>query len=101
VVDDFLLSGDTSPESEQTRGRRSWGQYRRDLMTSLSQRAIVGPAKEENPDITMIVKFPQSYDRYHQFGYDTNRKPQLYDGVWVGTESRGTIHAALWIYPTL
>ncbi|MBL7646270.1 MAG: hypothetical protein JNK74_08800 [Candidatus Hydrogenedentes bacterium] len=89
VVDDFLLSGDTSPESERTRGRRSWGQYRRDLMTSLSQRAIIGPAKEENPDITMIVKFPQSYDRYHQFGYDTNRKPQLYDGVWVGTESRG------------
>ncbi len=89
VVDDFLLSGDTSPESERTQGRRSWGQYRRDLMTSLSQRAIIGPAKEENPEITMIVKFPQSYDRYHQFGYDTNRKPQLYDGVWVGTESRG------------
>lgn len=89
VVDDFLLSGDTSPESVAVRGRRSWGQYRRDLMTSLSWRSIISPAKEENPDIKMILKFPQSYDRYHQFGYDTGRKPQLYDEVWVGTESRG------------
>lgn len=89
VVDDFLLSGDTSAESAAARGSRSWGQYRRDLLTSLSQRAIIGPAKEENPAIHMIVKFPQSYDRYQQFGYDTNRMPQLFDEVWVGTESRG------------
>jgi hypothetical protein len=89
VIDDFLQSGDTSAESEAARGRRSWGQYRRDLMTSLSQRAIIAPAREENPDISVIIKFPQSYDRYQQFGYDTNRMPQLYDGVWVGTETRG------------
>lgn len=89
VVDDFLQSGDLSAESEAARGRRSWGQYRRDLMTSLSQASIIGPAKEENPDISVIVKFPQSYDRYQQFGYDTSRMPQLFDGVWVGTESRG------------
>jgi hypothetical protein len=37
----------------------------------------------------MIIKFPQWYDRFHQFGYDVQREPQLYDGVWVGTESRG------------
>lgn len=89
VVDDFLLTGDTSPLSVDTKGNRTWGQYRRDLMTALSQRSIIAPAKEENPGIHMIVKFPQSYDRYQFFGYDTNRMPQLYDGVWVGTETRG------------
>lgn len=89
VVDDFLLTADTSAESESARGKRSWGAYRRDLMTSFSQRAIIGPAKEENPDVQVIVKFPQSYDRYQEFGYDTSRMPQLYNGVWVGTETRG------------
>jgi len=89
VIDDFLLSGDTSAISEAARRGRDWGAYRRDLLTSLSQRTFIGPAREENPGIEVIVKFPQSYDRYHQFGYDVERKPQLYDTVWVGTETRG------------
>lgn len=89
IVDDFLLSGDTSPESDAARGRRTWGEYRRDLLTSLSQRMIITPAKAENPGINVILKFPQSYDRYHTFGYDVAREPQLYDQVWVGTETRG------------
>jgi hypothetical protein len=39
--------------------------------------------------MNMIIKYPQWYDRYHLFGYDVVRQPQLFDQVWVGTESRG------------
>jgi hypothetical protein len=37
----------------------------------------------------MIVKYPQWYDRFHLFGYDTKTLPELFDMVWVGTETRG------------
>jgi hypothetical protein len=37
----------------------------------------------------MIVKYPQWYDRFHLFGYDTKTLPDLFDKVWVGTETRG------------
>lgn len=89
VVDDFLLSGDKSAASDAARQGRTWGAYRRDLLVDLSERAIIAPAREENPDIHVVLKFPQSYDRYHEFGYDVARQPQQYDAVWVGTETRG------------
>jgi hypothetical protein len=36
----------------------------------------------------MIIKYPQWYDRFHLFGYDVVRETELYDEVWVGTETR-------------
>ena len=89
IVDDFLCTGDVSDESKAAKGDRSWGQYRRELLTELAQSVFIGPAKEVNPDITMIVKYPQWYDRFHLFGYDTKTLPELFDKVWVGTETRG------------
>ncbi len=89
IVDDFLCTDDKSAESEAAKGERSWGEYRRDLLTALSQKIFIGPAKEENPDIRMIIKYPQWYDLFHRFGYDPERETQLYDGVYIGTETRG------------
>ena len=89
IVDDFLCTGDISDESKAAKGDRSWGEYRRALLTELAQSVFIGPAKEVNPDITMIVKYPQWYDRFHLFGYDTKTLPELFDKVWVGTETRG------------
>ncbi len=89
IVDDFLCTGDVSEESDKARAGRPWGEYRRELMTQVAREAILGPAKEVNPDITMIVKYPQWYDRFHLFGYDTETLPRIFDRVWVGTETRG------------
>lgn len=89
IVDDFLCTGDKSAISDTARGDRSWADYRRDLMTTVSQEVLIGPAKKANPDLHMIVKYPQWYDRFHLFGYDVERFPSLYDEVYVGTETRG------------
>jgi len=89
IIDDFLCTGDISDESKAAKGDRSWGEYRRALLTGLARSIFVGPAKEVNPGITMIVKYPQWYDRFHLFGYDTQTFPRIFDQVWVGTETRG------------
>ena len=89
IIDDFLCTGDVSAESQAAKGDRSWGQYRRALLTDVADSVFIRPAKEVNPDITMIIKYPQWYDRFHLFGYDTQTLPKLFDKVWVGTETRG------------
>ncbi|MFA5819188.1 MAG: hypothetical protein WC854_07905 [Bacteroidales bacterium] len=89
IVDDFLCTADTSLESKSAKGDRSWSEYRRSLLTELSQSVFIKPAKEKNPAIKIIIKYPQWYDRFHLFGYDVVSEPKLFDGVWVGTETRG------------
>ncbi|MCK0147235.1 hypothetical protein MWU78_16370 [Arenibacter sp. F26102] len=89
IVDDFLCTGDISLESKAAKGDRSWSDYRRQLMTELASSIFIDPAKSINPDIHMIIKYPQWYDRFHMFGYDVETGPKLFDEVWVGTETRG------------
>ncbi len=89
IVDDFLCTIDESEMSIQAKGDRSWSDYRRALMTDVAKNTIVGPMHEENPNIHVIVKFPQWYDRFHLFGYEVEQYPAIFDGVWVGTETRG------------
>jgi len=89
IIDDFLCTADTSVESKAAKGERSWSQYRRDLLTELSESVFIEPARSINPDIAMIIKYPQWYDRFHLFGYDVENETALYDKVYVGTESRG------------
>ncbi len=90
IVDDFLCTGDVSEESKQAKGDRTWSDYRRDLLVRLSKEVFIDPAKAVNPDITMVIKYPQWYDRFHEFGYDVARQPAMFDRVWVGTETRGS-----------
>ncbi len=89
IVDDFLCTSDTSLESKAAKGDRSWSEYRRTLLTDLSESVFVGPAKAKNPAIRMIIKYPQWYDRFHIFGYSPAATTKIFDGIWVGTESRG------------
>ncbi len=89
ILDDFFCSSDTSAESKLAKGDRSWSEYRRALLTEVAQKVIINPAKAVNPDLKIIIKYPQWYDRFHLFGYDVATEPKLFDGVWVGTETRG------------
>ncbi|MFC2125123.1 hypothetical protein ACFLU5_09950 [Bacteroidota bacterium] len=88
IVDDFLCTDDTSAESNEAKGEKSWSLYRRELLTELQSNIFIDPVKKINPDINMIIKYPQWYDRFHLFGYDVVQETALYDQVWVGTETR-------------
>lgn len=89
IVDDFLCTGDVSEISRDAKGERTWAEYRRDLMVDAAREIFIEPMKAINPDITLVVKFPQWYDRFHEFGYDVPRQSAQFDKVWVGTETRG------------
>ncbi|MEW6203400.1 MAG: hypothetical protein AB1546_15580, partial [bacterium] len=86
IVDDFLSTNCKSASSAAEKGGRSWSGYFRDVMVEASRKWIVEPAHAQNPKVRVIIKYPQWYDRFHRFGYDVVRQPEIFDGVWVGTE---------------
>ena len=90
IVDDFFCTADMSAESVAAKGELEWSDYRRALLVRAAQESIVVPAKTANPSVTLIMKFPQWYDRFHEFGYDVPAETALFDRIWVGTETRGS-----------
>ncbi len=87
IIDDALLTSCRCPQCDEARAGRDWGDFRRDLMLSFSRR-LVAAAHDENAGAKLVLKLPQYYDRYGRFGYDPVRQGRVYDGVWVGTETR-------------
>lgn len=88
VLDDFFCTADTSAQSEAARGDRSWGQYRRDLLDGLLESIVIRPAREVKPTIRLVIKYPQWYDLFHEYGYDPAHSAPEFDAIWVGTEVR-------------
>lgn len=88
MIDDFFLTDDRSELSKKAKGDRSWSEYRLELMTEIARDWAIGPAKKVNPNVSIILKYPQWYDRFHVYGYNVVSEPILFDTIWVGTETR-------------
>ncbi len=88
MIDDFLFTDCQCEECIKARGDRSWTEYRCDLMVNLSRNRILAPARKVNPNVKIIIKYPQWYDRFHERGYEVARQTNDFDLIWVGTETR-------------
>jgi len=88
MIDDFLFTDCECDECKQARGGRSWADYRCELMVRVSRDRILAPARKINPNVRIIIKYPQWYDDFHNRGYEVLRQTADYDRIWVGTETR-------------
>lgn len=102
MVDDFWFTDCSCPECDAARVARrvtlggrvtevagdSWEDYRRELMRRLSMERLIAPARRVNPRCTLILKYPQWYDVFHERGYDVEGQTRIFDRIWVGTETR-------------
>ena len=88
MIDDFLFIDCRCEECKQARGDQSWQSYRADLMMRMSEQRILGPARKVNPNVKIILKYPQWYDGFHERGYEVVRQSEAFDRTWVGTETR-------------
>lgn len=102
MIDDFWFTDCTCPECDSARRSRTvsiggniyrtpgdtWEEYRCELMFRLSQEKVLGPAKAVNPRARLIIKYPQWYDDFQNRGYDVIRETEIFDRIWVGTETR-------------
>jgi len=88
MIDDFLFTDCQCQECVKTRGDESWPVYRCQLMNKMARERILGPARKVNPNVRIIIKYPQWYDDFHNRGYDVIQQTAAYDRIWVGTETR-------------
>lgn len=88
MIDDFWFTDCECEGCEKARGDRSWSEFRSALMVRVSRERVIGPAREVNPRVKLIIKYPEWYDRFHERGYDVVGESELFDITWIGTETR-------------
>ena len=88
ILDDFFFTSCKSDIEIKAKGSRSWSDYRIRLMTEAGQTLVLKPAKKVNPNVKVIIKYPNWYDHFQGLGFDLKNGPRLFDGVWTGTETR-------------
>lgn len=88
MLDDFFFTNCECDDCRAARAGGPWPAARNRLLTDFAARAVLEPAHRANPACTVIIKYPQWYDRFQQFGYDAAAQTAQFDAIWVGTETR-------------
>lgn len=57
-------------------------------MTEAGRNLVINPAKKVNPNVKVIIKYPNWYDHFQGLGFNLEKGPFLFDGIWTGTETR-------------
>lgn len=88
ILDDFFFTSCKSDIEIKAKGDMSWTDYRLKLMTEAGRNLVLKPSKKVNPKVKVIIKYPNWYDHFQGLGFNLEEGPQLFDGVWTGTETR-------------
>lgn len=88
ILDDFYFTSCSCEDCIKSKGDKSWQEYRLNLMTEVSQKYVVDPAKRVNPKVNMIIKYPNWVESYHENGYNPETQKDIFDEIYVGTETR-------------
>jgi len=91
IQDDFFFVNTKTDSDIAARGTNSWTQFRLGLMDDAAENLIIKPARAVNPRVKLIIKFPNWYEYFQGLGYDLDREPKLFDGIYTGTETRDPV----------
>lgn len=93
ILDDFYFTNCRCEDCIEAKGDRSWAQFRLALLQDYSEQVIIKTAKEVNPDIKVIIKYPNWYEHYQETGYNLEKEPEVFDYIYTGTETRNPMYA--------
>ncbi|MBR5967762.1 MAG: hypothetical protein IK001_04085, partial [Lachnospiraceae bacterium] len=93
ILDDFYFTNCTCGSCIKAKGDRDWVTFRRDLMKDVSENLVVKPAKAVNPNVKMVVKYPNWRESYHFTGYLPEEQQEIFDATYIGTETRSPKYA--------
>lgn len=91
ILDDFFFYNTKSDADIAAKGDRSWTNYRIDRMREASRDLVINPAKQENPRIKVIIKYPNWYEHFAASGFDLAMQPHMFDAIYTGTETRDPV----------
>ena len=88
IQDDFFFVTTKNDSDIAAKGTNTWTQFRLKLMDEAAENLIIKPARAVNPKVKLIIKFPNWYEHFQGSGYDLDREPKIFDGIYTGTETR-------------
>jgi len=91
MLDDFFFNNTKRDSDIAAKGNLSWDAFRLKLMDDVSRELVLGPARAVNPKVKIVIKFPNWYEHFQANGYDLDREPRLFDGIYTGTETRDSV----------
>ena len=91
ILDDFFFNNTKRDSDIAAKGNASWSTFRLGLMDEVSRDLVVGPARAVNPRVKIIIKFPNWYEHFQANGYDLDKEPIIFDGIYTGTETRDPV----------
>jgi hypothetical protein len=91
MLDDFFFNNTKRDSDIAAKGKLSWTDFRLKLMDDVSRELVLGPARAVNPKVKVIIKFPNWYEHFQANGYDLDKQPKMFDGIYTGTETRDPV----------
>jgi len=91
ILDDFFFYSTKTDADIAAKGDKTWTQYRLDTMDEVSRNLLIKPARAVNPNVKIIIKFPNWYEHFQGLGYDLDAEPGIFDGIYTGTETRDPV----------
>ena len=92
MLDDFFFNNTKRDSDIAAKGTQTWTEFRLKLMDDVSRDLVVGPARAINPKVKIIIKFPNWYEHFQANGYDLDKEPKIFDGIYTGTETRDPVN---------
>jgi hypothetical protein len=91
IQDDFFFDTTKTDSDIAAKGKKSWTQFRLETMDDAAENLIIKPARAVNPNVKLIIKFPNWYEHFQGSGYDLDKEPKFFDGIYTGTETRDPV----------
>ncbi|MBN1959412.1 MAG: permease [Deltaproteobacteria bacterium] len=88
IFDDFFFTNCRCENCISAKGNRSWQEFRCDMLKQTYQDIIMATAKHVNPNVSVIIKFPNWYEYYQITGYNLGDAAKIFDKLYTGTETR-------------
>lgn len=88
ILDDFFFTNCKCDLCIAAKGDKSWTNFRLELMKNAAVDLVINPAKTVNPDVKVIIKYPNWYEHFQGLGFNLEAEPAMFDGLYTGTETR-------------
>lgn len=88
ILDDFYFTNCRCDDCITAKGDKSWSDFRISLMQEFSKNIVLKTAREVNPKVKVIIKFPNWYEHFQDAGYNLEDEPKIFDYIYTGTETR-------------
>src|SRR4030043_1120419 len=88
ILDDFFFTSCKGDLCIKAKGDMSWTDYRLKVMTEAGRELVINPAKAVNPKVKVVIKYPNWYEHFQALGFNLEKEPAMFDGLYTGTETR-------------